>query len=149
MFDLFMDTHPAITLISDKFKLAGVDIRSYREPLMRSVRQVLAPELREAFANQGPGWAPLHPNTVRRKGHNRILFESGTLARMAGQISAWSVDRTSARLTEFPDYGEFHITGTEHMPARPWNEISYEAEADIEQIFKEWCEERLRRRGLL
>lgn len=33
----------------------------------------------EVFASQGPGWEPLARSTVKKKGHGRILYESGDL----------------------------------------------------------------------
>lgn len=71
----------------------------------------------------GEAWAPLAESTVKKKGHDRILYESGDLLASLvevggpGNINEAS-DHGSIYGTEVP-YAIFHETGTSRMPARP------------------------------
>lgn len=78
-------------------------------------------------AEHGPGshkWARLAKSTIKRKGFNRILVDTkemffGALQAVSGtyrfgQIPRWSVDKIGV------DYAEYHQTGTDRMPARPF-----------------------------
>lgn len=88
-------------------------------------------ETRERFAQQvastGAAWAPLAPSTIAKKGHSRILVETGRLG-----VSLTQPGHPDA-ITEIVDepgqggfsrgtgveYAGFHQAGTKRMPARP------------------------------
>lgn len=146
---LTFDWIPEPSIMAAGLESIGYNIRSFREPLQRSVREVLAPSLRENFDTGGrPAWEPLAPGTIRQKrGNDQILVRSGLLRRVAGQLNIWSIDRESATLGSLPraQYGMYHQYGTDDMPERPWAVIQ-ESDADaIELIFEEWLEERIDR----
>ena len=88
-------------------------------------------ETRERFANQvasnGEAWAPLAPSTVKRKGHARILMETG---RLGVSLSEATHPDAVVEIVDEPgqggfsrgtavEYAGFHQTGTARMPARP------------------------------
>jgi len=70
----------------------------------------------------GEAWAPLKPSTIARKGHNRILFETGALKNSLitpggpGNVNE-VFPRGLVYGTEVP-YSIFHTTGTDKMPKR-------------------------------
>ena len=98
----------------------------YRE-VLGEFQHVIAGVEAEAFEKEsepgGTPWAPLAESTIRRKGHDRILFETGDLMASfvavggPGNISEVS-DHGSLFGTSVP-YAIFHDQGTSRMPARP------------------------------
>lgn len=135
------------------------DIRSFREPLHRSVKDVLAPSIRKNFDVGGrPTWIPLADSTIRKKGHDRPLIQSGTLRRVASQLNIWTITSDTAQLKGLPNsvgYGYVHQYGAEQygeskgksfvrvIPARPFLMMQDEDQVKIAQIFDEWMEERV------
>ncbi len=89
----------------------------------------------DRFDAEGPGWAPLKPSTVARKGFATILVETGKMRESLTQAGAeGAVFRPSAANAEMgtayrsPRQGgqwaavalaSFHQEGTDRMPARP------------------------------
>lgn len=62
-------------------------------------------------------WAPLAASTVRRKGHDKLLYDTG---RLRDSITLGTVtDRTATVGTDAP-YSIFHQMGTKRMDARPF-----------------------------
>lgn len=152
-FNIEMLPLPAI-LVSD-FNEAANEIRSFREPIKRAIQGIIAPSLVQHFIEEGPGWAPLAESTIRKKGHDRILFETGTLMRISGQLNAWTInggylseDSTAmASLDNLgdADYGVYHQTGTIKMVARPWADIDEQTEDEISEVFAAYIAERMGR----
>lgn len=138
------------------FATLGLDIRSHREPLKRAVQGVLAGSFRYNFDVGGrPGWEPLAESTVQIK-HDLgyppdILVRTGKLKRVAGQLNIWTITREEAYVTQLPgaEYGEFHQSGTKHMPAREFMVIQPSDEVEIEQVFETWLLQRFGRRGFI
>ena len=106
-----------------KSKITDAD---YSETL-DAFQPTIAAQEAEMFSSQrdsnGSPWAPLKPSTVKRKGHSRILFESGALMASLvtvggpGNINAVS-ERGLLYGTDI-EYAIFHQDGTSKMPARP------------------------------
>lgn len=65
----------------------------------------------------GVALPPLRATTVRRKGHSRILYRTGSLQ---GSIDAGPLAGAGVYITVGPAYAHFHITGTRRMVARPF-----------------------------
>jgi phage gpG-like protein len=66
----------------------------------------------------GSAWAPLAPATRRKGRTHPPLDASGRL-----RASVWWAPAPGAGLRlggSPPAYGQYHLTGTRHMPARPW-----------------------------
>ena len=150
---------PPLLLVRD-FATLGVDVRSYHEPLKRSVQQVLTPSLRLNFQVGGrPTWEPLTQGTQERKlseGAKSFmpLIRFGTLQRVAGQLNIWTITREAATIERLPErawYGGVHQGGAEipggEIPARPWAVIQEVDMDDIEEVFFKWIEERLMAHG--
>lgn len=158
MFDYEISFLPPLELIAADFHALGLDIRSFREPLKRSVQQVVAPSIFENFVSEGrPQWEPLADSTVESKeragyGNENILSRTGKLAKAATQLNAWTITSDDATMTQLSgvDYGEFHQDGTQFMPAREFAIIQDPDDVDgIERIFEEWLTERFIAKGLV
>lgn len=116
--ELSMTPSPVIIVAS--FNKMGTDIKSFHEPLKRSIQQVLAPSIRQNFDQGGrpDRWEPLHPHTIRQKKQNTgtILVRSGSLRRKAGQLNQWKIDGLDGIATMSLDgdiwYGIVHQEGS-------------------------------------
>lgn len=150
-----VDFVPRLEILVADFLAMGVQVKSFREPLHAAVRDVAAPAIRRRFADEGPGWEPLAPATIEKKGHDRILFETGELGRVAGQINAWEIGRDQAKMSNIPERGWYHDEGYLNartgsmVPARPFLYFTSEEEIRIAEVFDNWIAMRLARRGLL
>jgi phage gpG-like protein len=107
---------PSIGLIAARIDKLALDIRSFREPLTRAVKEVMIPSFRRNFEEEGrPGWAELAPYTVSRRGTNHpILDRTGTLKRVATQLNFWDISRNGAVISRMPAkawYGTIHQAG--------------------------------------
>lgn len=158
-------TFPSVTYSGDFYRdafiyandlqdFAQYGIRSFREPLVKSVREVVIPSIRNNFAAQGrPTWEPLAPATVLARGASGpILNRTGKLLRVATQFNIWTYTRDSATITGIDSrvkYAKYHQGGTSKMPARPFVLLQEEDEYMIERIFSEWVDDRLRKVGRL
>lgn len=145
----------ALILAGELEDFATYGIRSFREPLTKSVREVVIPSIRKNFAAEGrPLWAPLAPATVidRKGASGPILDRTGRLLKVATQFNIWSYTRDSATITGIDSrvkYGKYHQGGTRKMPARPFVVLQDEDEEQIERIFYVWLDARMRRVGRL
>lgn len=121
---LRFDTHimgfefrPSLGIVAKDIDTFGADIRSMREPLQRSVRQVMIPSFRTNFSSGGrPAWEPLTAATIRmRKGASGpILIRSGALLRTMSTQRIWTITQSSATIKDLPDkvwYGKVHQEG--------------------------------------
>lgn len=122
--------------IDDLGQLEGIikDIATdFRAIRYRDILGVFSDELESTHdeyfnQDQNPGgrpWAPLAPSTVRRKGHDTILEETGRLRQSLTQKSSDAIrsvweqahDQGLVFGTEVP-YTIFHQEGTTNMPDR-------------------------------
>ncbi|MFA7097234.1 MAG: phage virion morphogenesis protein [Gammaproteobacteria bacterium] len=62
-------------------------------------------------------WAPLAASTVRRKGHDKLLYETGHLG---DSITLGDVTSREATVGTDAPYSIFHQLGTKRMAARPF-----------------------------
>lgn len=84
------------------------------EPIALAFNEQLQREFVEEKDPYGRAWKPLAKSTIQRKGHDRIMFESGD---MLEQTKAHAVgDRIEFVGTE---YGPFHQGASGNRPARP------------------------------
>ena len=97
------------------------------EPILRETLQEIAEYEAGMFAGEFgsnlSAWAPLAESTIRRKGHDRILFETGALRESLVNVGgegniADANERGLVFGTEVP-YAGFLQEGTRRMPARP------------------------------
>lgn len=163
--EIDFDPHPFV--VAAAFEKFGMDIRSFRVPLERSVKRVLAPSLARNFEEGGrPPWIPLSDITIKEKARkgsatpSTILVRSGALKRKAGQINFWTINGPAGEAYINPAtlgpvfYGVYHQFGMASgadepgYPARPWALIQEEDANEIEEIFFDWIEERARAAGV-
>jgi phage gpG-like protein len=108
---------PSLGIVAKNVERLGIDIRSMREPLTRSVRQVMVPSIRKNFDSGGrPAWEPLAPSTIARRNFSAwpILVRKGKLRRGVTTISVWTITQTAATIKDLPDriwYGKVHQAG--------------------------------------
>lgn len=80
---------------------------------------------RSGFESQqsptGEAWRPLAPSTVKRKGHDTILFETGKLKASLTGKAAEAIRESTAKDMTFGtsvEYAGFHQRGTSTIPQR-------------------------------
>jgi phage gpG-like protein len=112
-----------IGITAAKVDKLGLDIRSFRVPLTRSVQKVMAPSFVENFNHGGrpDPWEPLSDAT--REIHQRMGWEGGSvlvltgkLRRVMGQLNIWTINTKAAIIKGLPEsvwYGEIHQGGYE------------------------------------
>lgn len=161
-FDIMIVPAPAL-LVRD-FATLGADVRSFRVPLKRAIKEVLIPSFKENFRVSGrPIWEPLDRATQERKlaeksRYLKPLMRTGLLSRVAGQLNIWTITRDTAVVEDLPEkvkYGRIHQGGIGDIrsvasnvtPARPFLVIQEQDMNDIEEIFFDWIEMRVRDRG--
>jgi phage gpG-like protein len=135
-------------VLAGDLDMAALSIKSLREPLTKSVKQVIIPSIRKNFDAEGrPAWRQLADSTVARRGTSHpILDEKGTLKKRATQFNIWTIGRDSAAITGLDSrvkYAGFHQGGTRNMPQRAFIMFQDEDEREIEEIFYEFIISRL------
>lgn len=116
--------HPSVAVIAKDLRQLQMGLRDFREPLTRSVKQVMMPNIHEGFETSGASWdqswEPLAPMTVKRRqdayglGPTPILVRRGRLKAAASSFSIWSINAVSAVVKDLPPnvwYGKLHQSG--------------------------------------
>jgi phage gpG-like protein len=150
--EIDIDFYPKLSVLAGGFFMLSEDmkVRSLREPLKRSIQQVVAPAFAANFAAEGrPSWEPLADATVMKKKGAGILDESGKLRRKVTQLNAWTFDglRGEAYVSNLDSlgvgYGYVHQEGAGRTPARPWAMITPQEADKVEEVFGRWIDERV------
>jgi phage gpG-like protein len=107
---------PSIGLVAKDIDKLGLSIQSFKEPLTRSVKQVIIPSIRKNFDVGGrPPWEKLAEYTIEVRGSSiPILVRTGKLRRGASQFNIWTINQQSATIKKLPDavwYGAIHQAG--------------------------------------
>lgn len=115
---LSIEMEPSVGILARKVDKLGLDIRSFKEPLTRAVKQVMIPSIRQNFIQQGrpDRWQRLADATVARKGFKDILIHTGELYKQMGYQKIWHIDREKALIPDLPEkvwYGKVHQAGAE------------------------------------
>lgn len=109
-------------LLAADIQKLGMDIRSFHEPLKRSVQQVMAPSFQENFRAAGrpepwQEWAEITPQ-LKRELHGleggSLLVATGLLYKTMGLLNIWNIGPTEAKITELPQnvwYGVIQNNG--------------------------------------
>jgi len=133
------------------YRRIASDIKKTKIPIAASIVEVMSPSIVENFRVGGrPKWAPLSTFTKAKKGHDRILFESGKLARSTTGINAWNIDDGEASLRGDPKYGVFQNEGFYNVrfgvnvPAREWAVLQSQDIDKIVEVFAVWLTETVR-----
>jgi hypothetical protein len=151
-FDVTWNPNPAV--LATEFDGFNRSIRSLKEPLDKIIRDVCIPTIKDQFSSEGiPGWKSLAEFTVDKKGHNRILWETGELEKQAAYIKNWTVrgpegTATLDKLNPSVSYGYLHNSGFTNWvtgkptPARIWAAFQDGDDAKAEEIIWEWLNDR-------
>lgn len=107
---------PSIGMIAGRIDKLSTDIRSFREPLTRSIVEVMIPSFKRNFEAEGrPAWEPLAQYTVEQRGTaHPILFRSGRLKKAVTSVKLWQISQNGAVITSLPSnvwYGTVHQAG--------------------------------------
>lgn len=100
-------------LVARLAELEGIPSRISKE-VADGIGELVAAEFAGQHDPYGKPWAPLKESTVRRKGHSRILSDSGLLS---GSTEARPSAGAGVGITSI-EYGTYHQTGTKFMVAR-------------------------------
>jgi|ERR1700760_146188 len=124
LYNLGFDFEPSLALTAKNFDTLELDIRSFREPLKRSIQQVIAPSIAANFLAGGrpDAWEPLSDATIPVKGYDPNtkfpvddpLLRSGLLFTTMQQFNIWNVTTKDAQIMALPDkiwYGNLHQAG--------------------------------------
>lgn len=148
--------YPTLEVFGASIFEFGLDIRSFKEPLKRSIQQVVAPSFQKNFEVGGrPTWEPLAESTIEYKTSKGFelspLIRTRNLQKIAGQLNIWTITQFEAFVSQLPGalYGRFHQWGTMFMPARPFMNIQEEDQENIDAVFEKWIQERLIARGFI
>jgi phage gpG-like protein len=115
---------PTLGITARRIDKLGMDIRSFREPLKRSIQQVVAPSIRKNFDVGGrpEAWLPDSDATVeiqkkiKNVGPHPPMVLTGKLRRTISSLQVWRVTEESALLVNIPQdirYGAIHQKGYE------------------------------------
>lgn len=114
------DFEPSVGIFAGRIDKLGMDIRSFRVPLQRAIKEVMIPSFRTNFETGGrPTWPALSNATwdTRTKlgwsGGGPLLL-SGNLMKVATQQNIWTVTGQSASIRDLPQkawYGKVHQAG--------------------------------------
>lgn len=107
---------PSLGMVAADVDRLGLEIENMREPITRSIVQVMIPSTARNFAEEGrPPWEPLADYTRKVRGDSGpILDRSGKLKRGVTKLHIWNVKDNSAAVTELPPeiwYGAIHQSG--------------------------------------
>jgi phage gpG-like protein len=137
---------PTIGIAASRIDKLGLDIRSFREPLQKSVQLVIAPSIVKNFDVGGrPRWAPLSEDTLevrRRFGFSSTapLIRTGALRRTMGQLNIWTITPTSAIIGGLPQkvwYGAIHQSG---LSRRSMGALTKKHGGDARKAFEEMAD---------
>lgn len=115
-----MRWEPSIGIAAARVNDLAGKIKSFREPLLISIREVMVPSIRRNFDQGGrPAWEPLSSSTLKIRKYygidsSKILVRSGALRRVASQINIWTVTATTAMILDLPQkvwYGKIQQAG--------------------------------------
>ena len=138
------------------YKLAALEISiragGFRQPLQRSIREVIIPELEHQFDVGGdPRWAPLHAVTIEKKQRlgrdNGILQETMKLRKAVTAQERWRVRNDEAIFTGLPGYayyGMYHLSGTVNMVQRDWARWSNDTISRVATVFDDWLDDKIK-----
>jgi len=122
---------PSVGILARDIDKLGLDIRSFREPLRRAVKEVMIPSIKKNFTQQGrPGWEPLAEDTQLLRDRlglsGPILRRTGALMRNMGYTTMWDITQDYAIIKDLPPrvwYGKVHQEGISTMRTRMKNEM--------------------------
>jgi phage gpG-like protein len=138
--------------LNAEFLAIAGSIKSFKEPLEDSIREVASPSIGTNFDVGGrPPWEPLEAQSIERGANeSRPLIRSGQLMQVAQQLNIWTTTRTETSVQGLPGrvyYGEIHEGGSDFIPARPFMMLQEEDADKIREVFARWIERRFAAAG--
>lgn len=118
---------PSIAITTGRINKLGMSFRSFREPLTKSIRDVMMESIGKNFDVGGrPPWEPLSEATLSIREYygyysDEILMWTGRLANVASSFGIWDITQTYATITSLPGsvwYGKIQQAGYGGMAAR-------------------------------
>jgi phage gpG-like protein len=150
---LTLDFKPSLRIVATRIDKLGLDIRSFKVPLKRCVKDVIIPSIRKNFDAGGrPSWAPYSEVTVamhedlKEAMSSGMLVKSGKLRATMGFQNIWTITKDEAYLADIPAnvwYGKLHQSGGLNLPARPFVMLQPGDAEDIVNVFDKWLDERI------
>lgn len=132
-------------------KLQAVNSGSFREPLL--LMAIVAENvIREKFAREGPGWAPLSPRWAARK---KKLGREGPILTFTGRLfqaitspsetvgGIFEVTDTSLDLGTNLKYAATHQWGRGPIPARPFLPTAQELAEPFQEVLTEYLKDKM------
>lgn len=120
---LHMTFEPSLGVMARRVDKLGMNIRSFREPLQRVLREIIIPSIAMNFhkhgrdaSGQGKAWQPLTTETQVKKGHARPLVDTGDLKATMRRQNIWHLDGEKLLLANLPSdvwYGVIHQEGSD------------------------------------
>lgn len=113
---------PTLVISAGRIDRLGVDIRSFREPLTKVVKEIIIPSIGANFDAEGrPSWEKHSEGTIdirERLGNpaGKILNSTGKLKKGAMQFNNWQIGKATAVMANLPArvwYGNIHQKGYE------------------------------------
>lgn len=152
-----IDWRPNLPVVAKQYRELGIQVKSFKEPLKRAVKQVVIPSIRTNFDVGGrPSWPPYADSTkefhemLGEPLSSSMLVKSGTLRATMGLQSIWTITRDTASIEDLPSavwYGKLHQGGNKNLPARPFVLLQPKDEEDIREVFDKWLAERIQKVG--
>lgn len=149
---------PSLRIVAARIDKLGLDIRSFRVPLKRCVKDVIIPSIQQNFEVGGrPTWAPYADVTTeihQEMGEDLgdMLVKSGKLKQTMSYQNLWTITKDEASLDDLPPnvwYGKIHQAGyggkggKGSIPARPFVMLQEDDEQKIVDVFDKWLVERI------
>lgn len=128
LYNFGFDFEPSVAVTAKNFDKLEIDIRSFREPLKRSIQLVIAPSIGKNFMAGGrpTPWEALSESTIPVKENagskypsNEPLLRSGLLMKTMQQLNIWTITTVDAQIMTLPDkiwYGNLHQAGVGSAP---------------------------------
>lgn len=153
-YTLAVSFSPSTAELTAEFNELASNIKSFKVPLDRMIREAMIPSIQKNFQSEGiPPWKPLAEFTIEKKGFDDILLETGKLEKQAMLIKNWTVNGPAGtaqldNLNASVGYGYYHQTGFTNWvtgkvtAARPWINPQDDDLAKCVEILAEWFSER-------
>ena len=113
------------------------------EKCMQRLGAVVLDDIDKRFMTRGYGtWAPLSPRTIKRKGHDFVLIDTGIMFNSA-QITKLTRGMVSVGVLQGgknhnPDIPEYHQEGTKRMPQRKIIDVTPKLKEALVQETAHW-----------
>lgn len=152
------DFKPSLKIVAAHIDKLGLDIRSFKVPLKRCVKQVIIPSIAKNFASGGrPAWPGYAGSTIEfhemlNEDLGDMLIKTGALRRGMTYQNLWTITKDEAYIADLPSniwYGKVHQggyggrSGQGVIPARPFVLLQVEDAKAIVDIFDKWLGERI------